>query len=73
MTKSEFLVKLDHLMLLSPGTLTGIEELETLNWDSITVMGFIAALNNMKKRVSGKEVTACKTVADLLALAEVTD
>ena len=69
MTKSELLLKLDELMRLRPGTLTGTEELETLSWDSITIMGFIALLSGMKKRVSGKDVTSCKTVADLLALA----
>lgn len=73
MTKPELLLKLDELMRLQPGTLKGDEELGTLNWDSITVMGYIAMLSGMKKRVSGKDVTSCKSVGQLLALAGVTE
>jgi acyl carrier protein len=74
MTKPDILKELENLMVLPAGTLAGGESLESLGWDSISVMGYIAFLGStLKKRVSGKDVTSCKTVADLVALAGVVD
>lgn len=73
--KADFLRQLDELLQLPPGTLKGTEELASVpQWDSITVMGYIALISSERsKRVSGKEVMAAKTVGDLIALAGISE
>lgn len=73
MTKLEFLLEMDNVLDLPPGTLRGHEKLDDLNnWDStalITMM--VLAENNNNVHISPVEIVTCSTVADLLRLAQV--
>lgn len=71
MKKSEFLALLDELIEEEPGTLTGQEQLETIElWDSLTIVGFIALVDEHFDIVlSAKKVYDCQTIDDLVALA----
>ncbi|NYZ15434.1 acyl carrier protein [Azospirillum sp. RWY-5-1] len=73
MDTKDFLLALDEMLELDPGTLTGTEELESLdNWDSLAVISFIALVDEkLGLVVEGEKLAKAKTVADLLALAGV--
>ncbi|HUY87474.1 MAG TPA: acyl carrier protein [Pirellulales bacterium] len=68
--KAEFLNKLEAILELDEAALTGEEELAGLpSWDSLTLMGFIAMVDEtFGARFSGKQIMACKTVDDLMNL-----
>jgi acyl carrier protein len=69
--RQQFLVELDEVLGLRPGTLRGDERLDELpNWDSTALIVLIAmaeSTNNI--RISPEQVVGCSTVADLLRLA----
>ncbi|PWC55771.1 hypothetical protein TSH7_16625 [Azospirillum sp. TSH7] len=71
MDRNEFLLALDEMLELDPGTLTGDEALESLEaWDSLAVISFIALVDEKTGVVvEGEKLAKAKTVADLLALA----
>lgn len=71
MTPSEFLLEMDEILGLTPGTLRGYERLEDLeNWDSTSLITFIALADaNRGVCVSPAQIVNCSTVADLLRLA----
>lgn len=73
MNTTEFLLALDEMLELDPGTLTGTEALEDLeNWDSLAVISFIALVDEkLGLVVEGEKLVKAKTVADLLTLAGV--
>ncbi len=70
MTKEVFLQLLDELLELEPGTLTGNENLKDYEiWDSMTVLGFIALVDeHFGFTVSTERLAQAKTVDDLVAL-----
>lgn len=70
MNKSDFLLALDELLELSPGTLNGTETLDSYeNWDSLAVISFIALADEKFSIVVGSEAIAkAQTVNDLLQL-----
>ena len=73
MTKEEFLVQIDEILDLKPGTLRGQEKLEDLkNWDSTALISLITiAEEHNGVPISPDQVVGCTTVADLLRLARV--
>lgn len=73
MDRKDFLLALDEMLELDAGTLTGAEELESLdNWDSLAVISFIALVDEkLGLVVEGEKLAKAKTVNDLLALAGV--
>ncbi len=73
MDRKEFLLALDEMLELDAGTLTGAEELESLdNWDSLAVISFIALVDEkLGLVVEGEKLAKAKTIDDLLALAGV--
>jgi hypothetical protein len=73
MTRNEFLLEMDEILNLAPGTLQGTEKLEDLeNWDSTSLITFIAlAEANRGVPVSPAQIVTCATIGDLLRLAEV--
>lgn len=73
MEHKDFLLALDEMLELAPGTLTGDEALEALEgWDSLAVISFIALVDEkLNKVVEGEKLAKAKTVADLLDLAGV--
>ena len=73
MTREEFLLQMDEILGLQPGTLRGHEKLEDLeNWDSTTLISLILLADaNNSVPITPDQVVGCSTVADLLRLAQV--
>jgi acyl carrier protein len=73
MNAKDFLLALDELLELDPGTLTADTMLETLDsWDSLAVIGFIALVDEkLGIVVEGQKLAKADTAGDLLALAGV--
>lgn len=60
---------LETILELDPGTLTGTETLEEINWDSLSVITFIAmADGNYGLTIPASKLKGVKTIADLLML-----
>lgn len=71
MTRTEFLLEMDEILDLPAGTLRGHERLEELqNWDSTSLITFIALAETNGVSVSPGQIVTCSTVADLLRLAQ---
>lgn len=72
-TRNEFLLEMDELLGLRPGTLKGHEKLEELeNWDSTALVSLIAMAEiNNGAHIAPDELVECSTVADLLRIAKV--
>ena len=72
MTRKEFLLQMDEILDLSPGTLKGHEKLEDLkNWDSTALISLLALADaNIGVPIAPDQVVGCSTVADLLRLAQ---
>lgn len=72
-TRTEFLLEMDEILGLRPGTLRGDEKLDELeNWDSTALIGLLAlaeAANGVQ--ISPDQVVSCTTVTDLLRLSQV--
>ncbi|HYC02653.1 MAG TPA: acyl carrier protein [Azospirillaceae bacterium] len=70
MNRKDFLLALDEMLELDPGTLQGPEVLKEIDsWDSLAVISFIAlADEKFNVVVEGEKLAAAKTVDDLLAL-----
>jgi hypothetical protein len=73
MNRAAFLLEIDELLGLNPGTLQGDEKLEELeNWDSTALIGVVVLAESARERhISPDQVVRCSTVADLLRLAGV--
>jgi acyl carrier protein len=73
MSREEFLLEMDEILGLRPGTLRGDENLEDLqNWDSTALIGMVVlaeAANSAE--ITADQVLGCATVADILRLAGV--
>lgn len=75
MTRDEFLLHIDEILRLRPGTIRGDEKLENLeNWDSTALIGLIILMeSNQNVPISPDQIVGCSTVADLLRLGQVED
>ena len=73
MTREEFLLQMDEILGLQPGTLRGHEKLEDLeHWDSTTLISLILLADaNNSVPITPEQVVGCSTVGDLLRLAQV--
>jgi hypothetical protein len=73
MTRDKFLLEMDEILGLRPGTLQGNEQLAELEtWDSTALISLIVlAETNNNTQISPDQVVGCTTVADLLRLAQV--
>lgn len=73
MSRKEFLLQIDEILGLNPGTLRGDERLEDLkNWDSTALISLIVVAEaNNDVPIAPDQVVGCSTVADLLRLAQV--
>jgi acyl carrier protein len=73
MRRDTFLLEIDEILGLHPGTLRGNEKLEELdNWDSTAMIGVIVLAESASDRhISPEQVVNCSTVADILRLAGV--
>lgn len=60
---------LESILELEPGAISGNETLEEINWDSLSVITFLAmADSNYGLSIPASKLQAVKTVADLLSL-----
>jgi len=75
MTKKEFIVALEEMLELDPGTLKGDELLSDIDgWDSMAAIGFIALVDSLSEiTVDPGALAVCKSVSDLENLAVVKD
>lgn len=73
MTRDEFLLEMDEILGLRPGTLHGEEKLDELeNWDSTALIELIVLAETANDaEISPEQVIGCTTVGDLLRLAGV--
>jgi acyl carrier protein len=73
MTRDEFLLEMDEILGLRPGTLHGNEKLDELqNWDSTALIELIVLAETANDvEISPEQVVGCATVGDLLRLAGV--
>lgn len=69
MAEDAFLTKLSAILEVSTNDLTDEFRLEYGNWDSLTLMATIAAIDeHFDLSVSPKQLAACSSVKDLLEL-----
>jgi len=69
MKRVEFLKLLDELLELEPGTLRGNEALDSIPWDSLALIGFLAMADaHFGLVLTAKDVLKCESVADLMKL-----
>jgi acyl carrier protein len=70
MNKSDFLVLVDELVEVEPGTLKGPETLSSVEgWNSMAVIGFIAMVDErFGFTPQAKLLAECKTVDDLVRI-----
>jgi acyl carrier protein len=75
MTREQFLLAMDDILGLCPGTIRGNENLEELqNWDSTALISLVVlAEQSHYAHITPDQVVGCSTVADLLRLAQVDD
>ena len=75
MDRTEFLLVIDELLEVDPGTLKGTERLDELeSWNSLAVIGFMAIVSErFGTIVQPKKISACTTVEDLVILAGVSN
>ncbi len=70
MQKHEFLLLLDELLELEPGTLKGPEALDNVEgWNSLAVISFMALVDEQFGiSLQPRQIAACSTIADLTGL-----
>jgi acyl carrier protein len=70
MERQDFLLQVDELLELPPGTLKGSENIDDLEgWNSVAMVGFIGiADQHFGYVVSPRQFGSCHTVDDLLNL-----
>ena len=70
MERNEFLLLLDELLELEPGTVKGSETLDGLEgWNSLAVISFMALVDeHFGISVQPRQIAACTTVTDLMGL-----
>jgi len=68
--QTEFLLLLDELLELEPGTLKGSETLESLeDWNSLAVISFMALVDeHFGVSLQPRQIAGCSTIADLVGL-----
>ena len=70
MKRNEFLLLLDELLELEPGTVKGSETLDSFeSWNSLAVISFMALVDeHFGISLQPRQIAACTTVADLTGL-----
>ncbi len=69
MDREAFFRLLEETLEKEPNSIKGTETLEQLDWDSLGVVSYLAlADEHFGTQLAAKQVNACKTVAELVAL-----
>jgi acyl carrier protein len=68
--KNEFLLLLDELLELEPGTVKGSETLDSLeSWNSLAIISFMALVDeHFGISLQPRQIAGCSTIADLVGL-----
>jgi acyl carrier protein len=67
MTQQEKITAIEQIFEVEPGSISGETVLETLQWDSMSMLSVIALANeHFHKRISGTQIKAFKTVNDIM-------
>jgi acyl carrier protein len=68
--KNEFLLSLDELLELEPGTVKGSDTLDSLDgWNSLAVISFMALVDErFGITLQPRQIAGCSTIADLVGL-----
>jgi acyl carrier protein len=68
--KTKFLLSLDELLELEPGTVKGSEPLDSFeNWNSLGIISFMALVDDQfGVNLQARQIAECNTIADLVAL-----
>lgn len=71
MERTEIYKLVDEVLELDEGTTKGDEVLEEIEWESISIVSFIALVDEEFEIVlSAEKIVECQTVEDLAALVE---
>lgn len=72
MTEAQFLRELDELFEVDSGTMTPETDLSaTGHWDSITILGFMALVDEQFGiELQPKKIADARTVSDLIAMVQ---
>ncbi|APS00606.1 acyl carrier protein [Pajaroellobacter abortibovis] len=74
MKKEEFLKVLEKILNLDKQHLSGDERLDEINWDSLSVVRFLAMCDDeLGVQLRAREVSLCKSVSDLMELLSVSE
>ena len=70
MENNEFLLLLDELLELEPGTVKGSETLDSFDgWNSLAVISLMALVDEQFGiSLQPRQIAACSTIADLVGL-----
>jgi len=69
MDEKSFLNEIEKILELEKNSLKGNESLESINWDSLSALHFIAFIDkNFSKKIDASQISKCKTVQDLKKL-----
>jgi acyl carrier protein len=68
--KNEFLLLLDELLELEPGTVKGSESLDSFaGWNSLGIISFMALVDeHFSVSLQPKQIAGCATIDDLVEL-----
>ena len=70
MLKSEFLRKMEDVLEVSSGTISGDENLQSVaNWDSMAALTFMSLVDHeFGITLTGNQLQQCRTTSDLIKL-----
>lgn len=69
MEEKAFLNEIEKILELKQNSLDGSESLESLEWDSLTALHFIAFVDKtFSKKINANDISNCKNVSDLRKL-----
>ena len=69
MNEKKFLNEIEKILELKQNSLDGSESLESLEWDSLTALHFIAFVDKtFSKKINANDIVNCKNVLDLRKL-----
>ena len=69
MTTESFLRELEKAIDRAPGSISVSNTMDEVGWDSMAEIAFVSLVDRkLGVQLDAKQVTACKTVADLIKL-----
>jgi acyl carrier protein len=74
MNKTEFICAIAEILEISPGGLSGQEDLESIgNWDSLSIISFVAMVDaDLNQSIDPEKLKQARTLDDLASLVTLT-